>query len=306
VTVAGTVADPLLLESDTTVPPVPDAAPRVTVPVEEDPPRTVDGVRVTETRGAGVMVRVAFWVRPLRAAVITAETLALTAVVATVNVALVCPPDTRRDPGTVADAAPLDKFTTTPDGPTGPEKVTVPVEGLPPATDAGFRLTAVKVAGLMVSTADWMRPLSVAWIVAVVLLSTGVVVAVNVPVICPAGMVTDSGTVAAALVLDSETIRPAGPAAPLRVTVPVDEDPPLRLAGFRLTDTRVAGVMVNLAICDALPWVAEMFAIATAATPVVGMLKVPLTCPAATVTLAGTVAAVLLLSRLTMTPLGPA
>ena len=48
VTLLGTLADPLLLESDTTEPPEGAAAVRVTVPVELLPPVTLVGFRVNE------------------------------------------------------------------------------------------------------------------------------------------------------------------------------------------------------------------------------------------------------------------
>src|SRR2546425_13319811 len=51
VTLAGTVAAPvLLLDSETTAPPLGAAALSVTVPVEALPPVTVDGLRVSEER----------------------------------------------------------------------------------------------------------------------------------------------------------------------------------------------------------------------------------------------------------------
>ena len=70
VTLAGTVAtDGLLLESDTTAPPLGAAALSVTVPVEDPsgPPTTLDGFSVSEVsvgRGAGVTVSAADCVTP--------------------------------------------------------------------------------------------------------------------------------------------------------------------------------------------------------------------------------------------------
>lgn len=62
VTVAGTVAIAvLLLDSDTTAPPLGAAPVSVRVPVEEPPPETVPGFSATEAidAAAGVMLRVA-------------------------------------------------------------------------------------------------------------------------------------------------------------------------------------------------------------------------------------------------------
>lgn len=56
VTVEGTVAFALLLVSDTIVPPLVPGPFRVTVPVDEFPPTTDEGFRVTETTDAGFTV----------------------------------------------------------------------------------------------------------------------------------------------------------------------------------------------------------------------------------------------------------
>jgi len=74
----------------------------VTVPVDDVPPGTVVGLRVSETSDAGVIVRAAFSVTPLRLAVITALVCALTPDVFTLKVALVCPAGIVTVPGTVA------------------------------------------------------------------------------------------------------------------------------------------------------------------------------------------------------------
>lgn len=75
---------------------------------------------------------------------------------------------------------------------------------------------------------------------------------VNVAELFPAGTVTDAGTLAAALPLLSETDAPAGPAGPLTVTVAVEEFPPKTLVGLRVSELKVAGVIVKVAdaFCD--------------------------------------------------------
>jgi hypothetical protein len=70
------------------------------------------------------------------------EVLLDTGLVLTVNVAVVAFASTVTFEGTVAAAVlPLVSDTTAPPVGAGPFKVTVPVEGLPPVTVVGFRLT---------------------------------------------------------------------------------------------------------------------------------------------------------------------
>ena len=73
--------------------------------------------------------------------------------------------------------------------------------------------------------------------------ATALVLTVNVPLLAPAGTVTLDGTWAAAvLLLESATVAPPAGAAPLNVTVPVEDCvPPTTLVGFRESDERVGG-----------------------------------------------------------------
>lgn len=59
VTVEGTEAEALLVESETTVPPEAAAPFNVTVPVEVPPPCTAVGLSVTEATATGLTVKVA-------------------------------------------------------------------------------------------------------------------------------------------------------------------------------------------------------------------------------------------------------
>lgn len=52
----------------------------------------------------------------------------------------------------------------------------------------------------------------------------------------PATIAIFAGKVAFVELLASLTDRPPVGAAPVKVTVPVDDDPPVTLEGFRLTD----------------------------------------------------------------------
>ena len=64
VTLAGIVAAVLVSDRDTTAPPVGAVPFSVTVPVEEMPPTTVAGLKVTDNSAAGVTVRFALRVTP--------------------------------------------------------------------------------------------------------------------------------------------------------------------------------------------------------------------------------------------------
>lgn len=117
----------------------------------------------------------------------------------------------------------------------------------------------------------------------------------------PAGTVTLAGVVALALLSDRLTTIPPVGAKPVKVTVPVEEVPPVTVAGLIDTALRAAGLMVRFAV--AVPFsVAVMVAVAAELTPPVVTVKLAVFDPAATVTFAGTVAAALLLERLTTTP----
>jgi hypothetical protein len=78
--------------------------------------------------------------------------------------------------------------------------------------------------------------------VTVVEAATALVVTVNDALVAPAATVTLDGTLAAAvLLLDSVTWAPPDGAAPLSVTVPVEEFPPVTLVGFNDREESVGG-----------------------------------------------------------------
>jgi hypothetical protein len=83
------VADALLDASVTTKPPAGAAADNVTVPVLDAPPATDVGFKETDVSDAAVIVRLAVCEAPDNVAVIVAAAFAATAVVVTVNVAVV-------------------------------------------------------------------------------------------------------------------------------------------------------------------------------------------------------------------------
>ena len=87
--------------------------------------------------------------------------------------------------------------------------------------------------------------------VTVVDAATALVLTVNVALVAPAAIVTLDGVLAAVvLLLESVTTAPLEGAAPLNVTVPVEEFPPVTLVGFSVSEDSVgagggAGVTVN-------------------------------------------------------------
>jgi hypothetical protein len=91
----------------------------------------------------------------------------------------------------------------------------------------------------------------VAVTVAVTWLVTEEVVAVKVAEVAPAGTVTLAGTCTAEWLLDRLTTAPPLGAASLRVTVPVEEVPPVTVARLKLsalTVGRGGGFTVSVAV----------------------------------------------------------
>ena len=64
---------------------------------------------------------------------------------------------------------------------------------------------------------------------------TALVFTENVALVDPAATVTLDGTVAEVLLLERFTVAPPLGAAPLRVTVPVEEEPPFTLPGLSVS-----------------------------------------------------------------------
>ena len=85
---------------------------------------------------------------------------------------------------------------------------------------------------------------------------TALVVTVNVALFAPAATVTLAGTRATVvLLLESTTCAPPVGAGPLRVTVPVEEFPPTKLAGFSVRDVGVGaggGTGFTVSVADLL------------------------------------------------------
>jgi hypothetical protein len=171
VTLEGTLAAPLLLDSATVAPPAGAALVSVSVPVEDcRPPTTFEGLSVNEDRvgggrGTDVTVSEADLVTPPYAAEMLIVVDASTALVLTVNDALVVPAATVTLDGTLATAVLLlESVTSAPPAGAAPLSVTVPVEDCtPPTTLVGFSDNEASVgagggAGVTVSEADLVAP----------------------------------------------------------------------------------------------------------------------------------------------------
>lgn len=123
-----------------------------TVPVEFVPRRTVVGLRVSDcTFGATVTTNGAETVAPRVAEMLTLVC-DVTALVFTVNVAVVRSQDTVTLAGTVATPVLLlDRVTVVPENGAEEEIVTVPVTELPPPMVVGFKVTETTCGPLIVT-----------------------------------------------------------------------------------------------------------------------------------------------------------
>ena len=75
----------------------------------------------------------------------------------------------------------------------------------------------------------------------------------KVALAAPAATVTLAGICAAVLLIDRLTAAPPLGAAPLKVTVPVDEPPPITVVGLKVNAPTVgsaAGFTVTIAVCE--------------------------------------------------------
>jgi len=162
--------------------------------------------------------------------------------------------------------------------------------------------------GLTVRVAVAVAPPPVPVIVTPVELVTATVVIEKLALVVPAATVTLAGTVATVVFeLERLTSSPPAGAALVSVAVPVAELPPVTVAELRVIELRLAGGGTGLTVSTAVrvtpPKVDEIDSAVEAVTDVVVMVKVALVVPAATVTLAGTVAtAVFALLRPTTAP----
>lgn len=157
VTLAGTVAAPVLLLDSVTAAPPDAAGPfSVTVPVDGAGPFTVVGLRVRELSVGAVTVKTAVLATP-RVAVIVTEAFDATGLVVIVKVVVVALAGTVTVAGTCAAAALLlESVTTAPPAGAGPLSVTVPVDEMLPTTDDGLRISALMAGVLTVKVPEFV------------------------------------------------------------------------------------------------------------------------------------------------------
>ena len=241
VTEAGTVTAALPEERATTRPPAGAALVIVTVPVELTPPATVAGLKDSALITGAVTVRVAVAVVPLKVAEMV--DVPLSGRVVTVNVPVELPAATVTLVGTVATEVFDDvSVTTSPPVPAGLERVTVPVEGVTPATVVGLSEREATVEAVTVSVLVTVVVPVVAETTTGVDVATAEVLAVKLADVAPAATVTEPGTVTAALPDERPTVRPPAPAAPAKTTVPAEEVPPTTDDGEKEIVLTTAGI----------------------------------------------------------------
>ena len=306
VTLAGTAAAGLLLDSVAVNPPDGAALVSVTVPCDEVPPVTLAGLTAADDNeaggGGGVTVSTAVRLTPANVPPMVAEVDETTETVLTVNVALVAPAATVTLAGTVAAAVLLlVRVTTAPPEGAALVSVTVPCDAVPPVTLAGLTATDDNAAAAgvfdVVNTALRLTPPDTPLMVAEVDAAAVAVVTVNVPLVAPAATVTLAGTVArAVLLLVSVTTAPPEGAALASVAVPCEVLPPATVDGLSVIAESVAGggaagVTVKVADCVTPPPDTEIVTTVVVVTAVVKMLNPPLVFPAGIVTLLGTMVA---------------
>lgn len=232
-TVAGTVAtDVFELERASVVLPAGAAPDSFTVAFETPPLTTLVGEAETRVGSPGVTVSVPAAVTPPNEAEMMTFVGTLTARLVAVNVADVAPEVTPTLAGTVATAGLEDESVTVVPDAAAPSRVTVVFEVPPPSTGCVVKVTeAGTEEAVMPRVVVGVAPPYVAEIVTDVAVPPETLVAVNVPDLEPAAIVTGLVTVTLAGVpLVTVTDAPPAGAGPFSVTVPWTAPPRFTLA----------------------------------------------------------------------------
>jgi len=211
------------------------------VPVEVFPPVTRSGLNRIACSPTGFTVRVVVTDAAPDVAVRVTAVAVETAVVVTVNRALLCPDATVTDVGTVADGSLLASATTTPPVPAGALSITDPLAVPAPTTLLGSTLIELNPSGFTVSVAVCVTAPAVAVIVATVGEVTEVVVIANIAELRPEETVTVAGTVTVVRLLARVTAKPPCGATPLSETYPQAEAPPPTAVGLTVTEASEEG-----------------------------------------------------------------
>jgi hypothetical protein len=302
VMLAGTVSNPLLLASETVAALVAVVL-NVTVHVLDALLPRVEGAQASDVSCAGagaVALIVKDWETPFNVAVSRADWLAVTAATVAVNVALLSPAVILTLPGTVTLVLVLDSVTLEVLD-AAAVRVTVQVEVPGAFTVAGEQVRLLSwTAADRLMVACWLWPPRLAVTVAFWLMLTVPEVAAKVALLWPSATVTLAGTVSNALA--SDTVA-ALVAALFNVTVQVLDALLPRLDGAQASEESWAGATrFNVLVRFTLPALAvttPVWLLLTCAPVAVKLLEV---CPAATITLEGTVRLALLLDRDTVNP----
>src|SRR6185369_3102954 len=155
----------------------------------------------------------------------------------------------------------------------------------------------------MLSVALLVTPPEFAVIVTEVFALTGVVTMAKLAELAPAATVTFGGTLAIdGLLLARVTSCPFAAAGPFKVTIPVEEAPPLTVDGESVNVDKLGGFTEIRVDLVTLKYDAEMVALVTEATGNVLIWKVAEAAPGLAVTLGGTAAAALSLVRVMVAP----
>lgn len=249
---------------------------------------TLVGLRVKLANEGGLIINVALAEVDPTTAVISAEVVAITAWVDTVNEAEVCPAAMTTVCCTEAVWLLELRLTVIPPLGAGKSIDTWPDEDMPPGTVEGDRETPSTESRLIVNSALTEVPESDAIILAVVTLATFDVETEKVALVAPDGIVTEEGAFAAALLLLSDTLKPETGAGALRVTVPIEPQPARTLGGANVSPERPAGITVTAALTLAPPNVAVTLTVFETATALEEHVNNAVDDPLAMTTVAGT------------------
>jgi hypothetical protein len=249
VTLAGTVSAALDTEIGTVAPPAGAGPLSVTVGVALAPAMSEAGTPESEERAAGLTVTLAVLLTPAKLAVTVTGVEPETGPAVAVNGAVAAPAGTVTVAGSVSAGTELERPTETPPVGAGPDSLTLLVFDVVPDTIvSGDIVTDESTGGITVKPVLAVIAPSDAWMVATAVALTAVVVMLKVAELAPAAMVTLAGTLAAAFKLESETVFPPDGATPIRVTVAVEELPPVTLAGATLMPLKRAPPCIEIVV----------------------------------------------------------